>query len=321
MCHLVEQDIRDIVVDVCPRIDDLVVTLVVGDETHVVIVGDATHLLVTFLNEFSLLRRYDNIVEVERQTGKISHAVTQVLDTVEELARLGKAYRLDDVGDDVTQRFLRDNPVDVTHLVGDDAIDDDTTDRGLHDMFELVTFSIAVINEHLHLGMQVAATLVVGDDGLFGTVECQSLALGSRTNLGDIVQTEHHVLRRHGDRSTVGRVEDVVALEHENLCLEDSLVAQRQVNSHLVAVEVGIERRTCQRVQLNSLALDKFGLESLDTQTVQCRSTVEEHGMTFHHVLEDVPDDRFATVDDFLRRFHCLDDAALDKFADDEWLI
>ena len=112
-----------------------------------------------------------------------------------------------------------------------------------------------------------------------------------------------------------------MALEHENLRFEDSLVGQRKVNSHLVTVEVGVERRTCQRVQLYGFSLDEFGLECLNTQSVQCRSTVEEHGMALHHILEDVPDDRLATVDDFLRRFHRLHDATLDELTDDEWLV
>ena len=130
--HLLEQDIGDVVVDMRPCIDDLVVTLVVGDETHIVVVGDAAHLLVTFLNELGLLGRYDDIVEVERQSGQVSHAVTQVLDAIEELASLGEAHRFDDVGDDVAQRLLGYDLIDIAHLVGDDAIDDDTSDGCFH---------------------------------------------------------------------------------------------------------------------------------------------------------------------------------------------
>ena len=112
-----------------------------------------------------------------------------------------------------------------------------------------------------------------------------------------------------------------MALEHEQLRLEDCLVGQREVDSHLVAVEVGIERRTCQRVQLDGLTLDELRLERLDTQTVKRRSTVEEHGMALHDVLEDVPDDGLAAVDNLLGRLHGLDDAALDELADDERLV
>ena len=112
-----------------------------------------------------------------------------------------------------------------------------------------------------------------------------------------------------------------MALEHQNLCLQNSFVRQGKVYSHLVTVEVGIECRTCQRVQLDSLTLDEFRLESLDTQTVQCRCTVQEHGMTLHDVLEDIPDDGLTTVDNLLGRLHRLHDSALDELADDERLV
>ena len=47
--------------------------------------------------------------------------------------------------------------------------------------------------------------------------------------------------------------------EHEQLGLQNGGIAQRQMHGHLVTVEVGVERRTSQRVQLHGLALDQFG--------------------------------------------------------------
>ena len=109
---------------------------------------------------------------------------------------------------------------------------------------ESLTLSIDVLHQHIHLGMEIAFPLVVGNDGLFRSVECQAFALGSRTDLGNVVKAKYHVLRRHGDRCAIGWVQDVVTLQHQDLCLEDGLIAQWEVYCHLVAVEVGIERRT-----------------------------------------------------------------------------
>ena len=74
-------------------------------------------------------------------------------------------------------------------------------------------------------------------------------------------------------------------------------------------------------MELDSLTLDELGLESLNTKAVKRRSTVEKHRVTLHDVLENVPDDGFATVDNLLGRLHCLDNAALDEFADDKRLV
>ena len=62
------------------------------------------------------------------------------------------------------------------------------------------------------------------------------------------------------------------------------------MHSHLVTVEVGVERRTHQRVQLDGLAFDEQGLKGLDSQAVQGWSTVEEDGMLLDDFFQDIPD-------------------------------
>ena len=62
------------------------------------------------------------------------------------------------------------------------------------------------------------------------------------------------------------------------------------MHGHLVAVEVGVERRAGERVQLDGETLDEDGLESLDTEAVQRGGAVEHHGMLLGDALQDVPD-------------------------------
>ena len=112
-----------------------------------------------------------------------------------------------------------------------------------------------------------------------------------------------------------------MALEHQKLSLQDSFIRQRQVNGHLVTVEVGVERGTCQGMQLDSLTLDHLGLECLDTQTVQCWCTVQEHRMTLHHVLKDIPDNGVLAVYYLLGALNGLNDTALNELANDEWFV
>ena len=169
--------------------------------------------------------------------------------------------------------------------------------------------------------MQVGTAFVVGDNRLLRAVEYQPFAFGAGARFGDVVEAEHHVLRGNGDRRSVGRVQDVVRTEHENLRLQNGGIAQRQVYGHLVAVEVGVECRTCQRMELQGLAFDELRLEGLDTEAVQGRGTVHQYRVPFYHIFEDVPDDGVFPVDDFLCRFDGLDNAAFDELADDERLV
>ena len=112
-----------------------------------------------------------------------------------------------------------------------------------------------------------------------------------------------------------------MALKHQQLGLEDGLVRQREMDSHLVAVEVSVEGGTCQRVKLDGLTLNELRLEGLNAETVQRRRTVQQHGVALHDVLKDVVDDRLTAVDNLLGRLHGLDDAALNELADDERLV
>ena len=61
-------------------------------------------------------------------------------------------------------------------------------------MTDRVVILIEIINEHFHLRMEVAAAVVIGDNCLFRTIEGQTFTLGSHTYLGDIIETEHHIL-------------------------------------------------------------------------------------------------------------------------------
>ncbi len=106
----------------------------------------------------------------------------------------------------------------------------------------------------------------------------------------DVVEAKDDVLRRHDDRLAVGRAEDVVRRHHQHARLELRFQRQRHVHRHLVAVEVGVEGGTDQRMQLDRLALDQHRLERLDAEAVQGRRPVEQHRVLADHLFEDIPD-------------------------------
>ena len=87
----------------CPDVDHLVVTLVVGDETHVIVVDYLLHLFVTSLHQRFLLLRDDDVTQVERKTALEGHLVTEVLDSVKEFGCFCHTTNLDYVADDVAK--------------------------------------------------------------------------------------------------------------------------------------------------------------------------------------------------------------------------
>ena len=77
-------------------------------------------------------------------------------------------------------------------------------------MTDRFSFLIHIVDIHLDDRMDINFLFIVCDGSLFAIVENQAFALGFLTQLGDVIQSQDHILRRHGDRSTIGRVQDIV---------------------------------------------------------------------------------------------------------------
>ena len=298
--QVVEHRLGQLHVDIRPDVDDLVVTLVVRDQTHVIALHHLLDALVALVDERLFLLGDNHRVEVERQAALECHPVAERLDVVQKLRSACRTGLFHYQTDDVAQRTLRQHFVQITHFLRHDLVEQHAADRRVDDLAHRNVVLVDRIDHHFHLRMQIGALLVVGDDRLFGAVEAQTLSQRTGTLLGDIIKSEHHVLRRHRDRRSVGRVQDIVRTEHQNLRLQNGGIAQRQVHGHLIAVEVGVERRTSQRMQLQRLALDQLGLERLNTETVQRRGAVHQHRMPLDDILENIPNHRVLAVDDFL---------------------
>ena len=149
--------------------------------------------------------------------------------------------------------------------------------------------------------MDADNTLVVCHQCLIDIAEYLA---GARLGLavdGQVVRTEDHILRRNGDRLAVLRLEQVVGGQHEHSRLGLCLCGQREMDCHLVAVEVGVKCGTNQRMQLDCAALDQNRLERLDTQTVEGRCTVQHDRVSLDDGLECVPNLRLAALDHLLR--------------------
>jgi hypothetical protein len=99
----------------------------------------------------------------------------------------------------------------------------------------------------------------------------------------------------------VRRVQDVVGRHHQDARFQLGFERQGHVDGHLVAVEVGVEGRADQRMELDRLALDQHRLERLDAEAVERRRAVEQYRMLADHLVEDVPDLRLLLLDQLLR--------------------
>src|SRR5712664_1077787 len=138
------------------------------------------------------------------------------------------------------------------------------------------------------------------EDNFIGGAEHTAFALGTGLVLGQIVDAENHVLRRHGQRQAVSRRENVARAEHEHGRFNLRFGRERDVHGHLVAVKVRVKRGADERVDADGFAFDEDRLKRLNAEAVQRRSAVEHHWMFANNVFQNVPNDGFLLFDHFL---------------------
>ena len=327
--------VGDLVGRLRPDRDDALLALFLGHQAALVLALDLRDLLLVAGEDLLLRGRDHDVVLRDGDPGACRVLEGERLDRVE--------HRRDRVG-----AVLADEPVDerVELPLRERAVDDERHRFAVLDgvderQLELALEDHAPGRREAHL---VAAPVL---DGLLqrdllrverelhlilARVPRQALhlellreLLGRRRRevvlaVGEVVGAEHHVLRRRRERAPVGRREDVVRRQHQDPRLRLRLGAEREVDRHLVAVEVGVERVADERVHLDRLALDEHRLERLDPEAVERRGAVQEHRMLGDDLLEHVPDLRDHRLDVLLRRLDVLDGLPLDEPAHDERL-
>ncbi len=107
------QCMGELTICMCPDINDLVITFVVGDETHVVVIHHFVNLSISTCYEFGFGIRDQYITQVKRQTSLECHLETGVLDIIQELSRCCSSCMDKNITDNIPQRFLGQQLVDV----------------------------------------------------------------------------------------------------------------------------------------------------------------------------------------------------------------
>ena len=156
----------------------------------------------------------------------------------------------------------------------------------------------------LDLGVQGHGLRFKGVQHLVDRAEHHAFAGFAVVHHRQVVETQHDVLRRHDDRLAVRGMQDVVRRHHQDAGFQLRFERQRNVDGHLVAVEIGVEGSADQRVKLDRFTFDQLWLERLDAETVQRRCTVQHHRMLANDLIEHVPDFGLLLLDELLRLLH-----------------
>ena len=298
----------DLVVGTGPDIHHLVITLTTGYQTGSKLLLDLANLVFGRVDHGVLGIRDHHVFHTNGGTGQGGFAEAQV-------------HQL--VGKD-TGFFGTQNPVAGVQqlgnrLLGHVLVDHGEAQTGGHDIPQLTatrsgisdkgtlfnaTFQIThhFMNTHFHPGMQINLLVGQGTHHFFGVGKNLAFTLGVYLFAADVVQTKYHVLSRADDGLTIGRRQDVVGGHHQRAGFQLGFQGQRQMHRHLVTIEVRVEGRTHQRMQLDRLTFNQYRLERLDTQTVKGRRPVQHDRVLANHFRQDIPDLGSFALDHFLGR-------------------
>jgi hypothetical protein len=114
-----------------PDVDDLVVTLAIGDDALAILLLNLPDLLVSIFELRLFLFRNDHVRNSNRDSGLGRLGKTKLFQFVQRRDRLGWSRDLVTAPNDVAQLFLARSLVEESKLLRPNFIEDDTARRGL----------------------------------------------------------------------------------------------------------------------------------------------------------------------------------------------
>ena len=270
--------------DVTPDGDDFVVALAVGDGAVEVLLLHLDDFLFGVFDEIVFIARNEHVVDADGDAGLGGVMEAQFLQVVEQDDGVFQPEAKVGVIDQLLHALFLEQAVHVRKFFRQVRVENHAADGGLNELpFHLhgngVRHVLIVIG-----GGQVDhfARVAQADGGeqfhfagferqhnFFGGAEHAAFTLGAGLGLGEVVDAQHHVLRRDGERQAVGRRKNVARAKHQHGGFDLRLGRKRNVHGHLVAVKVGIERGADQRMDADGFPLDEHGLERLNAEAVQ----------------------------------------------------
>ena len=306
-----------------PDFDDLVVALALRDGAFLILLLDFDDRLFGVLHQLGLFVRHHHVVDADGNPGARSVQEPELLHLVQHLDGDDQTELQVAVLHQLRETLLLQQAVDEGHLFRQHVVQDHAAHRGIHillvELDRLGVNDVLVVERLIQVDHFAGIAQLNGrqrfhfthferDQDVVGGGEGAAFTFGAGTGFGQIVETQHHVLGRDRDRRAVRGRQYVVRRQHQRGSFDLRFRRQRNVDGHLVTIEVGVERRAGERMQLDRLAFHQDRLEGLDTEAVQRGSAVEKDRMILDDFFENVPNHRVLLLDQF---FGLLDGGAM----------
>ncbi len=112
-----------------------------------------------------------------------------------------------------------------------------------------------------------------------------------------------------------------VRAHHQSMSFDLGLDRERQVNGHLVTVEVGVEALAHQWMQVNRVTFQRVWFKGLDADAVKSRSSIQKNRVILDDLLKNIPNFFVFAFQHLLGRLDRVGVLKLLQHADDERLV
>ncbi len=276
----IQKRLRGLLFGVGPDIDQALISLLACDQAPLILLFNLSHLI--FGSGYDLLFRFRNgdICHGDGSAGAGGVLIAQRLQSVQEHGSIRHAQSPITLVHQFRQALFVHHLIQKAQFFGQRLVKDETAQSAF--------LQLAVIPQ-LNPGVVIQKAILHGQDRLIQTRKSFSFSFGVLPLQRQVIAAQNHILGGGGDGPAVGGRENIVHRQHQEPCLCLGFQRERQVNCHLVAVEVCIIGRTNQRINLQGPAFHQHRLESLNAQPVESRSSVEHHRMLADYFLQNIP--------------------------------
>ena len=314
--------VADLAGRLLPESDHVLVALLFCNEALGVLAVNLGNILVRLGDDRLLPLCHRDVEDGDRHTTACCRLESDALDAVGEDRSLNLAEQLEGPADQLAQVGTCHLLVHEAEAVWKDLIELDATNRGLHALLnDGVRRLVPDAGNNIDWGVHLHLAEFVGEQGLGLVREAASLL--ARLNgalLRQVEAAEHHVLCWGDDWRAVRWRKKIVGGEHQLARLLLCRLREWHVYGHLVAVEVGVERRADERMDADCGALNEHRHEGLDAEAVQCWGAVQQDRVVLDHVGEHIPDGVRCALGEALGALDVVGMAKLNKLSHHERL-
>ncbi len=218
-----QQHICQFLIGLVPSFHHRAVSLLLGDEAPAVIGRNLIHCGLCGSQHLRLLRGHSHIGDRYGHGRPGGILIADGLHIVQHLCGTGGAMGIDNLLQNLLQLLLthmeihfqlqtvlRSIPLHKTQVLGQDLIEQETAQCGFHIAPYFFALGRCPGHSHIDAGVQSDHLVLICQDCLVHILEELAFAQYAGSLLGQVVDTQHHILGGHCHGTAVGRLQQVV---------------------------------------------------------------------------------------------------------------